>query len=115
MKYPITLVAVAAVMILVGLGIRMHADWRYTNKMFYHTVESELYKFDEVFAERKIGNTLQGGAIILGCAGGLWFVVIAIRRDRRRQGLASNGEGWRKNGANGMSDMEGKAARGSGD
>jgi hypothetical protein len=85
MKYPITLLAVAAVMLLVGLGIRMHAEWKYTNKMYYHTVASELYEFHEVFAERKIGNTLQVLAIILGSAGGLWFVVVAINRDRRRR------------------------------
>ena len=72
-------------MLLVGLGIRMHADWRYTNKMFYHTVESGLYEFDDVFAERKIGDSLQILAIILGFAGGMWFVVVAISRDRRRQ------------------------------
>ena len=85
MKYPITLLAVAAVMLLVGLGIRMHADWKYTNKMYYHTVASGLYEFHEVFAERKIGDTVQVLAIILGSAGGLWFVVVAISRDRRRQ------------------------------
>jgi len=85
MKYPITLLAVAVVMLLVGLGIRMHADWKYTNKMFYHTTESNLYGFDDVFAERKIGDTVQVLAIILASAGGLWFVVVAIRRDRRRQ------------------------------
>ena len=86
MKLPITLLTVAAVMILVGLGIRMHAEWKYSNKMYYHTVASGLYEFDEVFAERKIGETLQVLAIILGSAGGLWFAVVAIRRDRRRQG-----------------------------
>jgi hypothetical protein len=85
MKYPITLLAIAAVMLLVGLGIRMHADWKYTNKMYYHTVASALYEFHDVFAERKIGDTLQVLAIILGSAGGLWFVVVAISRDRRRQ------------------------------
>ena len=85
MKYPITLLAVAIVILLVGLGIRMHADWKYTNKMFYHTVASGLYEFDDVFAERKIGDALQFVAIILGSAGGLWFVVVAIKRDRRRQ------------------------------
>jgi hypothetical protein len=47
MKYPITLLAVAAVMLLVGLGIHMHAEWKYTNKMYYHTVASELYEFHE--------------------------------------------------------------------
>ena len=86
MKYAITLLAVAAVMLLVGLGIRMHAEWKYSNKMYYHTVASGLYEFDEVFAERKIGATLQGLAIMLGCVGGLCFVVVAVRRDRRRQG-----------------------------
>ena len=85
MKYPITLLAVAAVMLLAGLGIRMHADWKYTNKMYYHTVASGLYEFDEVFAERKIGGTLQILGVILGSAGGLWFVVVAISRDKRRQ------------------------------
>jgi hypothetical protein len=85
MKYPITLLAVAAVMLLVGLGIRMHADWKYTNKMFYHTVASGLYEFEDVFAERKIGDTLEVVAIILGSVGGLWFVVVAINRDRRRK------------------------------
>jgi len=85
MKYPITLLAVAVVMLLVGLGIRMHADWKYTNKMFYHTVAAELYEFHDVFAERKIGDTLQVVAIILGSAGGLWFVVVAISRERRRR------------------------------
>jgi len=85
MKYPLTLLAVAIVMLLAGLGIRMHADWKYTNKMFYHTVESGLYEFHDVFAERKIGDTLQILAIILGSGGGLWFVVVAISRDRRRQ------------------------------
>ncbi len=40
MKYPVTLLVLAAVMLLVGIGIRMHADWKYTNKMFYHTVQS---------------------------------------------------------------------------
>jgi hypothetical protein len=85
MKYPITLLAVAAVMLLVGLGVRMHAEWRYTNKMYYHTVASELDEFHEVFAERKIGNTLEALAIIVGSAGGVWFVVVAISRDRRRQ------------------------------
>jgi hypothetical protein len=86
-KYPITLLAIAAVMLLVGLGIRMHADWKYTNKMFYHTVGSGLYEFHDVFAERKIGDTLQLSAVILGSAGGLWFVVLAINRDRRRQAV----------------------------
>jgi hypothetical protein len=85
MKYPITLLAVAAVMLLVGVGIRMHADWKYTNKMFYHTVASGLYEFEDVFAERKSGDTLEVVAIILGSVGGLWFVVVAIKRDRRRK------------------------------
>jgi hypothetical protein len=85
MKYPITLLAVAAVLLLAGFGIRMHADWKYTNKMYYHTVASGLYEFDEVFAERKIGDTLQVLGIIVGSAGGLWFVAVAIARDKRRQ------------------------------
>lgn len=84
MKYPITLIVVAAVMLLVGVGIRMHADWRYTNKMYYHTVDSTLYEFDEVFAERKIGDDIQRWAVVAGVAGGLWFVVVKIRSDRQR-------------------------------
>ena len=83
MKYPIILVITAAVMLLVGVGIRMHADWRYTNKMFYHTTASALYGFDEVFAERKVGDTVQFLSPIAGSAGGLWFVVLAISRDKR--------------------------------
>ena len=85
MKYPIILLVVAAGMLLVGLGIRMHADWRYTNKMYYHTAESRLYEFHEVFAERKIGDTVQFLSILVGSAGGVWFVVVAISQDRRRQ------------------------------
>ena len=83
MRYPIILMAVAAVMILVGLGIRMHSDWKYTNKMYYHTPESGLYAFDEVFAEQKIGDNVMFLSIIVGSAGGLWFVIVAISRDRR--------------------------------
>ncbi|MDP9097367.1 MAG: hypothetical protein M3N48_00025 [Verrucomicrobiota bacterium] len=85
MKYPIILLAVAAVMFLVGLGIRVHADGKYINKMYYHTVASGLDEFHDIFAERKIGDTLQVLGIILGSTGGLWFVVVAISRDRRRQ------------------------------
>jgi hypothetical protein len=85
MKYPITLLAVAAVMLLVGFGIRTHANGKYMDKMYYHTVASGLYEFHDVFAERKIGDTLQVLGVILGSAGGLWFVVLAISRDRRRQ------------------------------
>ena len=84
MKYPITLLAVAAVMLLVGLGIRMHADWKYTNKMFYHTAASELYEFHDVFAERKIGDSVQFWSVVAGVAGGFWFVVVKISRDRKR-------------------------------
>ncbi|HEY5073783.1 MAG TPA: hypothetical protein VII34_03740 [Pyrinomonadaceae bacterium] len=84
MKYPITLLVVATVMLLVGVGIRMHADWRYTNKMFYHTVASTLYEFEDVFAERKIGDTVQFWSIVADVAGGFWFVVVKISRDRKR-------------------------------
>ena len=52
-------VIVATVMLLVGVGIRMHADGKYMNKMYYHTIDSGLYKFADVFAERKIGDTIQ--------------------------------------------------------
>jgi hypothetical protein len=84
MKYPITLLAIAAVMLLVGLGIRLHADWKYTNKMFYHTAASELYEFHDVFAERKIGDSVQFWSVVAGVAGGFWFVVVKISRDRKR-------------------------------
>jgi len=81
MKYPIILLVVAAVMLLVGLGVRMHADAKYMNKMYYHTIDSGLYTFEEVFAERKIGNTLQAWSVIAAVAGGVWFVVVAIKRN----------------------------------
>jgi hypothetical protein len=84
MKYPITLLVVATVMLLVGVGIRMHADWKYTNKMYYHTVDSTLYEFEDVFAERKIGDTVQFWSVAAGVAGGFWFVVVKISRDRKR-------------------------------
>ncbi len=83
MKYPVSLLIVAVVMLLVGVGIRMHADGKYMNKMYYHTIDSGLYKFADVFAERKIGDTVQLVSVIAGVAGGLWFVVVAIRRNSR--------------------------------
>jgi hypothetical protein len=83
MKYPITLLVVATVMLLVGVGIRMHADWKYTNKMYYHTVASTLYEFEDVFAERKIGDTVQFWSVVTGVVGGFWFVVVKISRDRK--------------------------------
>ena len=76
---------IAAVMILVGLGIRMHADAKYTNKMYYHTPLSQLYTFDDVFAELKTGDTVMFLSILIGSAGGLWFTLLAISRDRRRR------------------------------
>jgi len=85
MKYPIILMGIAAVMILVGLGIRMHADAKYTNKMYYHTPLSRLYTFDDVFAELKTGNTVMFLSIFVGSAGGLWFTLVAVGRDRRRR------------------------------
>ena len=85
MKYPIVLMGIAAVMIVVGLGIRMHADSKYTNKMYYHTPLSRLYTFDSVFAELKAGDNLMFLSIIVGFAGGLWFTLVAINRDRRRR------------------------------
>jgi len=84
MKYPVTLLVVATVMLLVGVGIRMHADWKYTNKMYYHTVDSTLYEFEDVFAERKIGDTIQFWSVVACVAGGFWFVVVKISRDRKR-------------------------------
>ena len=85
MKYPAILLAVAAVMLLVGLGIRMHADGKYMDKMYYHTWQSTLYSFHDVFTERKIGNAIQFLSVIAAGAGCVWFVVVAIRRDKRRQ------------------------------
>ena len=84
MKYPGILLAVAAVMLLVGLGIRMHADSKYMDKMYYHTIESGLYKFSDVFAERKVGDTLQRLSIIAGVVGGFWFVVVAMKKQSRK-------------------------------
>jgi len=85
MKYPVTLLALAVVMLLVGFGIRLNTDRKYTNKMFYHTIESGLYSFEDVFAERKIGDTIQLFGVIAGVAGGVWFVVIAVGRDRKKR------------------------------
>ena len=85
MKYPIILIAVAAVMLPVGLGIRMHADSKYTNKMWYHTPESLLYSFDDVFAELKIGDNVMFLSILVGSVGGIWFTFVAVSRDRRRR------------------------------
>ncbi len=85
MKYPIILMGIAAVMILAGLGIRMHADSKYTDKMYYHTPLSELYTFDDVFAELKTGDNIMFLSVIVGSAGGLWFTLVAISRDRRKR------------------------------
>ena len=85
MKYAVVLLAVATVMLLVGVGIRMHADGKYMDKMYYHTIDSGLYKFSDVFAERKIGDTLQRLSIIAGAAGGVWFVVVAMGKGRSRK------------------------------
>jgi len=84
MKYPIALLVVATVMLFVGVGIRVHADGKYTDKMFYHTVNSTLYKFEDVFAERKIGDSIQLWSVVAGVAGTLWFVVVKIAGDRKR-------------------------------
>ena len=80
MKYPAILIVAATIMLLVGVGIRMHADSKYMDKMYYHTIDSGLYKFGDVFAERKIGDTIQVLSIIAGVAGGLWFTIVAIKR-----------------------------------
>lgn len=80
MKYPVILLAVAVVMLLVGFGIRLHADGKYMDKMYYHTIDSGSYKFGEVFSERKIGDTIQILSVIAGVAAGVWFVVVAIKR-----------------------------------
>jgi uncharacterized protein YneF (UPF0154 family) len=80
MKYPVTLILVAGIMLLVGIGIRMHADSKYMNKMYYHTIDSGLYEFADVFAEQKIGNTVEVLSLITGVAGGLWFTLVAMKR-----------------------------------
>ena len=84
MKYSITLVVVATVTLLVGVGIRMHADWRLSNKLYYHTAHSAVYEFEDVFAERKIGDNVQFWSVVAVAAGGLWFVIVKIRSDRKR-------------------------------
>jgi hypothetical protein len=80
MRYPVILLVVATLLLLVGLGVRMHANGKYMDKMYYHTIDSGLYSFDEVFVEKKVGNTLQIWGIVAAVAGGLWFVVVATRR-----------------------------------
>jgi hypothetical protein len=80
MKYPVILIVGAVVMLVVGVGIRVHANSKYMNKMYYHTTDSGLYKFGDVFAERKIADTIEVCSVIAGLAGGLWFVVAAIKR-----------------------------------
>lgn len=83
MKYPIFLLVVATVTFFVGVGIRLHADWRYTNKMYYHTIDSTLYEFEDVFAERNIGDTIQFASIVAIVAAGSWFAVVKISRNRK--------------------------------
>jgi len=83
MKYPVTLLLVATMMLLVGIGIRVHANGKYMDKMYYHTIDSGLYKFADVFAEQKIGRTIQVLSIIAGLAGGVWFVVVATKHNKR--------------------------------
>jgi len=80
MKYPVVLLVVAVMMLLVGIGVRVHANGKYMDKMYYHTISSGLYPFEEVFAERKVGDTIQLWSIIAGVASGLWFAVVAIKR-----------------------------------
>jgi urea transporter len=58
----------------------MHANGKYMDKMYYHTIDSGLYSFDEVFAEKKMGSTFQVCGVIAAVAGGVWFVIVAIRR-----------------------------------
>jgi hypothetical protein len=84
MKYPVLLVVAATIMLLVGTGIRVHANSKYMDKMYYHTIASGLYEFEDVFAERKIGNTLQISSVFAGVAGALWFTAVAIRREKRK-------------------------------
>ncbi|HEY1770768.1 MAG TPA: hypothetical protein VGG02_11010 [Chthoniobacterales bacterium] len=84
MKYPIALLVVASVTLLLGVGIRMHADWRLSNKLYYHTADSEVYEFEDVFVERKIGDGVQLWSVVAVAAGGFWFVIVKIRSDRKR-------------------------------
>lgn len=79
MKYPIALLAAATVLLLVSLGIRMHAEGRYVDKMYYHTVKSTLYEFDDIFAERRAANAIQLCGVVAGVTGGLWFVLVKVR------------------------------------
>jgi hypothetical protein len=44
-----------------------------------------LYTFDDVFGELKTGDTLMFLSLFVGSAGGLWFTLVAISRDRRRK------------------------------
>ncbi len=85
MKYPIILIGIAAVMILVGLGIHMHANSKYMDKMYYRTPASQLYTFDDVFGELKTGNTVMLLSIFVASAGGLWFSLVMISRDKRKR------------------------------
>ena len=80
MKYPVILLVVAVIVLLVGVGIRVHANGKYMDKMYYHTIDSGLYPFADVFAERKIGNTVQLCSVIAGVGAGVWFVLVAIKR-----------------------------------
>lgn len=71
---------VATVMLLAGVGIGMHAERKYVDKLYYHTVASTLYSFDDVFAERTLGHTLQSCGAVVGLSGGVWFVFLKISR-----------------------------------
>ena len=85
MKYPAVLLAIAAAMLLAGLGIHMHATGKYMDKMYYHTIDSGLYKFSDVFAERKMADTVQRLSLIAGVSGGIWFVVAAMKKGRDQE------------------------------
>ena len=85
MKYPVILVGVATAMLLVGVAIHIHANGKYTDKMFYHTTGSNLYTFDEVFAEQKLADRIQLWSIIAGGAACVWMVALNISRDRKRR------------------------------
>lgn len=80
MKFPIVLFVVATVMLLGSIGIRMHAQRRYMDKLYYHSVYSGLYEVDEVLAERKVADRVQLGGILTATAGTVWFVVVKLRR-----------------------------------
>ena len=44
----------------------MHAEWKYTNKSYHHMVQLGSNEFEDVFAERRIANTVQVLSLVAG-------------------------------------------------